>query len=252
MPTFRPRFPRASPMFAGLILFGLGVARLNAQAPVSTAGTRVEWWHGLIAVGGYALLTTMDGGIKRFAADHRSDGSDAFSGAVRKMGQPEVFIPVAIGVLATGLVSGNTRVRGAGVRITGSLALTGAIVTVVKFAAGRSRPSRHGSDADDFNPFSGATSTPSGHAAMAFALATSLSDQFGKPWASAILFTAATGTAWSRVNDNVHWFSDVVAGAAIGIVTARFADGKLTLFGLSAPRLSPSTDGMSLTWKGQF
>ena len=32
----------------------------------------------------------------------------------------------------------------------------------------------------------------------------------------------AGATAFARLHDNVHWFSDVVAGAAIGMSTAQF------------------------------
>jgi membrane-associated phospholipid phosphatase len=225
---------------------------LGAQERPADPPPNVTWWHGLVALGGYAILTTLDGRINRFVAENRSDGSNDFSSVIRRMGQPEVFATAGLGILATGVMAGNPRLRDAGIRITGGLALTGVLVTAAKFTAGRSRPSKAGSDSDDFAPFSGATSAPSGHAAMAFALATSLSDEIRKPWATAVLYTAASGTAWSRVNDNVHWFSDVVAGAALGIVTAKFMDGRLRLFGLNAPRVTPMAQGLSLAWSGGF
>lgn len=235
------------------ISLGASLTPLDARAqakpnPVS----HVRWWHGLAALGGYALLTTLDDSFKDFAQDNRSGTSDDVARVTRQFGQPEVYATVGLGVLTTGLISGDRDVRDAGLRISSSLAMTGVVVTAAKFVAGRSRPSRENSDADDFRPFSGNTSAPSGHSAMAFALATSLSDEIGNPWASVGLYTVATATAWSRVNDNVHWFSDVVAGAAIGIVSAKFMNGRLTIFGIKPPSLRPTRSGIALGWSGTF
>jgi membrane-associated phospholipid phosphatase len=234
----------------------LAVGTLGRPQPVQSQephpASQLHWWQGLVAIGGYAILTTVDDDLQRLAQDNRSGTSNDFASVTRKMGQPEVYGTVALGVLATGLLSRNPKIRDAGVRLTWSLAMTGVITEAVKLAVGRHRPSNSGSDADDFRPFSGQTSAPSGHAAMAFSLATTLSDEIHRPWATAILYTLATGTAWSRVNDNVHWFSDVVAGAAFGFVTARFASGKLSLFGVPAPRLGERADQLTLFWQGRF
>jgi hypothetical protein len=35
-------------------------------------------------------------------------------------------------------------------------------------------------------------------------------------------YAVAGGTAYIRMKDNVHWLSDTVAGAALGMATARF------------------------------
>jgi membrane-associated phospholipid phosphatase len=63
------------------------------------------------------------------------------------------------------------------------------------------------------------------HASAAFAIgmtfAESGSDDYR--WIRRIVgYAVAAGTAYVRVKDNVHWLSDTVAGAAIGIATARF------------------------------
>ncbi len=250
-----PRRPRSTlrNLVTGLFIAAAGLpTAVSAQESSPRQTSNVEWWEGLAAIGGYALLTTLDGPVQRFASGHRSEGGDDFSVAVRKMGQPEVFATASLGLLATGLLSGNRKIRDVGVRVTAGLALTGVLVTAAKLTAGRTRPSKDGSDSDDFAPFSGGTSAPSGHTAMAFALATSLSDAIKNPWVTALLYTGATGTAWSRVNDNAHRLSDVVAGAALGIVSARFMDGKLTLLGIRAPAIGPTSNGLSLSWQGAF
>jgi hypothetical protein len=62
----------------------------------------------------------------------------------------------------------------------------------------------------------------------------------------------AAATAWSRVNDNVHWFSDVAAGAVVGIVAAKFMNGKVTIFGVHPPHLRLTPSGAGLAWSGAF
>ena len=62
-------------------------------------------------------------------------------------------------------------------------------------------------------------SFPSGHASSAFATAGSLAYAYG--WKVGVpAYLAATTISLSRVNENVHWMSDVVAGAALGIYWA--------------------------------
>src|SRR5213075_565428 len=106
----------------------------------------------------------------------------------------------------------NPRLTGAAKRIGASLLLAGATSAGAKELFGRPRP-ESSLDADGFSPFSGQASMPSGHTAMAFALATSLSDEIHRPWATVGLYGMATAVGWSRINDNRHWLSDVAAGA---------------------------------------
>jgi hypothetical protein len=105
--------------------------------------------------------------------------------------------------------------------VVGGLALTGGITDGIKNATRRERPN----DSDD-------RSFPSGHASQAFASATFASanvhrawgDSSGAQWADAGLYTAASLTALARVEADVHYPSDVLAGAALGNFMARFLD----------------------------
>ena len=65
-------------------------------------------------------------------------------------------------------------------------------------------------------------SFPSGHTATAFMFATMLHKEYGtthSPLYSVLGYSLATGTALSRQMNNKHWFSDVLTGAGIGIVS---------------------------------
>lgn len=81
-------------------------------------------------------------------------------------------------------------------------------VNGLKYSVGRLRP-----DGSRRNSF------PSGHTATAFMTATMLHKEYGwrSPWFSIGGYTAAAVTGVSRILNNRHWLSDVIAGGAIGI-----------------------------------
>jgi hypothetical protein len=82
--------------------------------------------------------------------------------------------------------------------------------SAMKFSFGRPRPGR----SDDHHSF------PSGHTTIAFTTATSLTYAYG--WkAAAVAYPIATFVGLARLSDDVHWGSDVVAGAFLGFWAAR-------------------------------
>ena len=90
----------------------------------------------------------------------------------------------------------------------GIMALT---VNTLKSTIHKERPDRSGNN-----------SFPSGHTATAFMFATMLHKEYGttrSPLYSVLGYSLATGTAISRQLNNKHWFSDVLTGAGIGIVS---------------------------------
>ena len=89
-----------------------------------------------------------------------------------------------------------------------SAAIMAGAVNGIKYSVGRLRP-----DGSRYNSF------PSGHTATAFMTASMLHKEYGwrSPWFSIGGYTAAAVTGVSRICNNRHWLSDVVAGAAIGI-----------------------------------
>lgn len=69
-------------------------------------------------------------------------------------------------------------------------------------------------------------SFPSGHTATAFMCATMLHREYGltvSPWYSIGGYTIATATGVLRQINNKHWFSDVLVGAGIGILSTEVA-----------------------------
>lgn len=219
--------------------------------PTAPAPHAIQWWHGAAAVGGLSALMLLDHPVQRFATHNAGSGTNSVASAVRHFGQPEVYATVTAGLLVTGLATGNHAITRSGGQLAASLAMAGLVTTLGKSALGRPRPEQS-LDADAYNPFSGQVSFPSGHTAMAFALATSLSDDIHRPWATVGLYGMATAVGWSRINDNRHWFSDVAAGALVGIASAKFASGRWRIFGLKAPSFITGPQAAGLGWHAEF
>ena len=248
-----------------LLLLGLAVAGLQAPLAAQSLDTLAEartsdpassahvirWWHGAVALGGLSALMLLDHPAQRFAQHNNGAGADHVAGVVRHFGQPEVYGTITAGLLATGLIAHKPEIARAGGRLATSLVLAGLTTQVGKYALGRPRPMQS-LDADGYTPFSGQVAMPSGHSAMAFALATSLADDIHRPLATVGLYGMATAVAWSRVNDNKHWLTDVAAGALVGVTSAKLASGRWQIFGIKAPSIIASPQGAGLGWSAEF
>jgi membrane-associated phospholipid phosphatase len=92
---------------------------------------------------------------------------------------------------------------------------------ILKRAVGRERP--FVSDGRTvFRPGSSNDSFPSGHATEAFSVASVIAMRSNGWVLPTIAYTAATLVAFDRVNDRVHFPSDVAAGAILGTAVGRF------------------------------
>mgnify|MGYP003945673853 CR=1 FL=1 len=100
-----------------------------------------------------------------------------------------------------------------------SLVLLTAVISlgstkILKNSIDKERPNSY-----DFKSF------PSGHAAIAFTGAELINQEYGdlSPWYSIAGYTVASATSILRVYSNDHWFSDIVAGAGVGILSTKLA-----------------------------
>jgi len=226
----------------------LHAAPLGAQQDSSHV---VRWWHGALALGGLSALMLLDHPVQRYARHNSGTGADNVASVVRRFGQPEVYATVTFGLAVAGLAAGDSRLVRSAKRVGTSVLLAGVTASGAKLAFGRPRPEQS-LDADGYSPFSGQVSMPSGHATVAFALATSLADEIHRPWASAGLYGLATAVGWSRINDNRHWLTDVTVGALVGITSAKLASGRWRIFKLRPPAVLAGPGGVSIGWQGSF
>jgi membrane-associated phospholipid phosphatase len=162
---------------------------------------------------------------------------------VRPLGNPTIVLPALLA--GWGLARAfDAAAPTAGFKEVGlSVACGAAGALVLKEVVGRARPEDSPGDSRSFRPFSGRSSFPSGHATVAFALAESIRLSSHRRWTPWLTYPAAILVSWSRVRDDVHWTSDVVAGAALGFWTAREVHRVLPAERHRFPRLglAPST-----------
>jgi len=234
---------------AGAVSLAAQTSSPPPRRPVHT----VRWWEAAIALGAVGLVSIGDLGVDRWVQDHRTSQSDAVARVFKWGGEPAVVFGVPAGMVLTGVVIRSPKLQRGGGRVLASIVLAGLTTGSLKFITGRFRPDEASSQYI-FQPFSNHDAFPSGHATMAFALATSLSEEIRRPWASAVLYAGATGTAWSRLNDHKHWLSDVLAGAMIGVTSAKVMEGRWRVFGLGPPRflVEPTIGSLRLEWRTAF
>src|ERR1700728_4019820 len=101
-------------------------------------------------------------------------------------------------------------------------AFSGVTAEALGYATGRERPD----GATSPNEWGkGGDSFPSLHTSIAFAVGTVFAESGNDEyrWIRRIIgYGVAGATAYVRLDENVHWLSDTVAGAALGIATAKF------------------------------
>jgi membrane-associated phospholipid phosphatase len=250
-----PASVRLRPLaFTDSVLLG-GIRLTRARAHV------LRWPEVLVVAGSVVLSATADEPIQRWTQRHRSATLDDLANLLRQGGE---LVPVAglgVGLVAAGLATDHDGVGRAGGRILVSVLVAGMATTSMKYLIGRSRPNDE-LGAFAFHPFTNGKdaegddtrlSLPSEHTVVAFVVATSLADDIHSPAADVLLYTAAAGTAWSRLNDNRHWLSDTALGAAIGITTAKLVDGHWRVFGLHPPRFLVAPSGAAVVdWRVAF
>ncbi|MCD8303130.1 MAG: phosphatase PAP2 family protein [Prevotellaceae bacterium] len=123
------------------------------------------------------------------------------------------YVPV-VGSLAIGLAGVKARhsLRDRTIIIATSYAAMGILVNVPKRLVSERRPNS-----------SAQNSYPSGHTATAFMGAELMRIEYGG-WYGTGAYVVATSIGFMRLYNGKHWLHDVVAGAGIGILSARFGE----------------------------
>lgn len=229
----RPRRGRWSwprPLFLAWTFAGALPSVALAAVPDSTAAarephhswiTRGDAWFAAASVASVALATHFD----RWGEDEAPEESGSLaltaSYTARRLADPRYLVPAFLLVRAADALEGRSDRAASVMRIAEGAAAAGAAAGLVKIAVGRSRPYQSPRDQDVLHPFSGNTAFPSGHTALAFGVASAIDRETSARWVPWVVYPLAGLVGWSRVRDDRHWTSDVVAGAALGYWTAR-------------------------------
>ena len=156
---------------------------------------------------------------------NQSTSRDTTARYVSKFGA-EYAIGLSAGLLAGGLAFDNWDGRDTGRDAVEASILSGFLTNVVfKTTFGRERP--YQSDgATVFKPFSSNASFPSGHATEAFTVASVIAMRSDGWVVPTVSYTVASLVAVSRVYQQAHFPSDVLAGAVFGTAVGRFVVGR--------------------------
>lgn len=221
-------------LIAAVILCGASTQQLTAQADSVRPFLR---WRDAAILGAFTaaavVVAPMDARIARELQDPGVQANRSMrrvAHTVETITEPGSLI-IGAALYGYGRLADKPRVAELGMRGTEALVVGGTVGILIKGIAGRARPARDVNDPDDYQLMRGFTkgdpfqAFPSGHSIVAFSVASSVTSQMkhwkpGSEWiVGPLLYGGAATVAWSRMYDNRHWASDVLAGAAIGTFT---------------------------------
>lgn len=161
-----------------------------------------------LGLGGALALAALPADKPLTAHATRSESLDRVFELGESVGSGWAQGGAALATFIVGRATGNRRVQSVGADLVQAQIVTSVMTQGLKLAVDRTRP-------DD-----GRFSFPSGHSSGTFATATVLHRHFG--WKVGLpAYGLATYVAASRLQENRHFASDVIFGAAIGIVAGR-------------------------------
>ncbi|MBW8327432.1 MAG: phosphatase PAP2 family protein [Prolixibacteraceae bacterium] len=195
-----------------------------------------DWAKFGILVSGTAALSLADQTVADFSQSHKTETLDFVSTHFLEHFDVQNNMIVISGFFAYGVLAKDKKSVSTALLTFESFALASLITRIPKNLAGRERPDNwQGYGPYTFKgPFHG-VSFPSGHTTASFAVASVIANQYrDHKWVPITAYSVATLAGLSRIYDNKHWLTDVVAGAAIGtlvgnLVSHRKANSQLTV-----------------------
>ena len=163
------------------------------------------------------LLSGQDPELTEGAIELAEDMDPRLRKTLNEIGNVKAVRPMALLMFLGSLTSRSRRLQDATFTSLEAIVISNLITNALKGIVGRARPARE-LGARHFSPFSGDRSFPSGHATTVFAFTTPWLLYYGNV-PTIVLFVMGAGTAFVRMADNLHWFTDVLVGSAIGFTT---------------------------------
>lgn len=167
-----------------------------------------------VTVGAFLLDHT----TRKWVEDQNETDSDNVSLFVTHLGEAPFLVGLSVLLYTGGEAFKNDGLRKTGLMTLESFAISGVIVTGLKLIAGRHRPlAGHGPlDFHFFSTLNHEHSFPSGHSTSAFAVAAVIAGESDSFLVGAFSYALASAVAISRVENEEHWFSDIIVGSALG------------------------------------
>ena len=172
----------------------------------------------------YLCYRWLDARIQKFSQENKNRFQTFISNSVSDLGLGMVQ---TIGLGATTIVAfaaKNKKLQQTAIIWAGSLLINSIVTDQLKTSFQRYRPD----SGDPYNTFDWRKgpklnkSFPSAHTSNAFTTATVFATQYKTiKWVPPVAYTLASLVGLSRIYDNAHWASDVLAGAAVGFLSAK-------------------------------
>jgi membrane-associated phospholipid phosphatase len=255
--TKGPPFEPSEPDVAGATgepgitghLPGFATLLINDTKAIATAPFhwgRSDWMKlgiGVLVVGGAALL---DEELRHSVERGSTGNTRGIARTVARFGGEYSW-----GVLGAFFLSGkllkDDKAKAVAEDGLASCAIASGVITpILKLTVGRRRPS----ETEGTFAFGGqGVSFPSGHATQAFAIASVVASHYPSPWVKVAAYGLAGVVGLARIEQGVHYGSDVLAGALIGIVVGKAVVRlhESQRFHISAvPSVNPASPGAAL------
>jgi membrane-associated phospholipid phosphatase len=173
---------------------------------------------GLAAGATVLFMAAGDHGIREWVEDHQKTSYTNTSLFFSHLGEGPFLLGLSAVLYGGGEAFKDDDLRETGLLCLESYAINSVIVTGAKYIIARARPLT-GEGNQSFHWFSFKNrehSFPSGHASAAFSVASVIAGRSDSALVGALAYGVASLVALSRVNNNEHWASDVVAGSLLG------------------------------------
>lgn len=221
--AWAPDLARASEPFGPKQHLKLAWAGVGHVVSAPSRWDRSDWGKAGIAAGGLALIAALvDEPFRDAVGGEYDESPDGLLGAIEPFGTHRYTNPLLAGFWLTGAIRDDSRAREVAFDgVVASFIADRLITSNLKRATGRARPYQE-LGADEFNPFDGDKSFPSGHTTHAFAIAAVIATHYeDTPWVPVVSYGVAGLVGAERIAHDKHWLSDVLAGALIGTLVGR-------------------------------
>jgi membrane-associated phospholipid phosphatase len=190
---------------------------LRDQADIYTAPlhrSEMKWAIGLpvVTAGLIAIDKHAAGALPRSPSSASADISDV--GLFAGVG--------AVGLLLIdGTARGDSHALETGVLGAEAMANSGVLYTVLQLIAERERPLQRTGQGHFFQTSGLDNSFPSGHTIITWTVASTIANEYPKPWVEWLAFGAAAAVSVTRFTSLQHFPSDVVVGSTVGYLIGR-------------------------------
>jgi membrane-associated phospholipid phosphatase len=247
--------------FYSILLAVPSMAQLDtAKLSEDVGGHKKKPWVIPVVAAAYAGTTFLvysqfDTKIKNLSQNNQSKMQTFVSKSVTDLGLGKTQTYGLLTASAIAFLTKDQKLKKTVFVWAGSLLLNGTITQELKVSFHRYRPSS-GSPYNTFGWRNGGvvnTSFVSAHTSNIFTTATVFATNYKDvKWVPPVAYGIATLVGLSRIYDNAHWASDVMAGAAIGFASAKAVNALYNWVGkkiLILPNVSRESASVSMVYQ---